>query len=107
MTRSDTFSAHAPSAGFAPMGETSSDGFSRFGSRLVRAAAGAGARFFRAIISIAESYHRSHQINRSYAELSALDDRTLSDIGLGRCELAAVAVHCVDYPGVDYRKSAS
>ena len=89
------------------MGETSGVSISGFGSWLVSAVAGAFARFFGAIVSIAESFHRAHQINRTYAELSVLDDCTLSDIGLSRCELGAVAIHCVDNPGAEYRKCAS
>ena len=85
MTRSNTASARAPSAGFADF----------------------VAHAFDAIAGFAESFRRSHQIRRTYAELSALEDRTLADIGVSRGELAAVAVHCVDNPGVAYRKGTA
>jgi uncharacterized protein YjiS (DUF1127 family) len=50
--------------------------------------------------SIANSLHRlaasmaeRRNLRRAYAELSALDDRSLADIGISRSEIAYVLTH--------------
>lgn len=106
MTRSNTFQAQASPAGFAGFGKAPGDGSSGGRSRFAEAVVGAVRQFFDTVVGIAGSFRRAHQIRKTYAELSALDDRTLADIGISRSEVAAVAIHCLDHPDVDFRSGA-
>jgi|HubBroStandDraft_1064217.scaffolds.fasta_scaffold09001_4 uncharacterized protein YjiS (DUF1127 family) len=41
----------------------------------------------------ADAMARRRELRRAYAELSALDDRSLADIGISRSEIAYVLTH--------------
>jgi uncharacterized protein YjiS (DUF1127 family) len=78
------------------------------GLRALQAAAGGGAAIIRllakAVIAEAGNWWRTYTIRRAriaaVRELHALDDRTLSDIGVSRSEIEWVVVHGRDAPRV-------
>jgi uncharacterized protein YjiS (DUF1127 family) len=59
-------------------------------SAAMEEAAGTVARIARAAVT---RFRRDLAMRATLAQLSALDDRTLSDIGLHRSELASIAMH--------------
>jgi len=80
------------------------------GLRALQAAAGGGAAIIRllakAVIAAAGNWWRTYTIRRAriaaVRELHALDDRTLSDIGVSRSEIEWVVVHGRDAPRVHW-----
>jgi uncharacterized protein YjiS (DUF1127 family) len=80
------------------------------GLRALQAAAGGGAAIIRllakAVIVEADNWWRTYTIQRAriaaVRELHALDDRTLSDIGVSRSEIEFVVVHGRDAPQVHW-----
>ena len=79
----------------------------------LQAAAGGGTAVMRAlakaVIAAAGKWWRSYAIQRAHIaairELHALDDRTLSDIGVSRSEIEWVVVHGRDAPRVHWPHS--
>ena len=76
------------------------------GLRTLQAAAGGGTAVMRAlakaVVAAAGKWWRSYAIQRAHIaairELHALDDRTLSDIGVSRSEIEWVVIHGRDAP---------
>lgn len=69
---------------------------------VLKAVSFAASRFTGYVSGFGESIARSFRIRRTYETLASLDDRMLKDIGISRSDIASVALHSVDYPGIRY-----